>query len=530
MFPDESYKEQLQLLEKVLKRSGFRFVIIGQNHRDIFIKIKTWLREKFPHQKISAIEIFGKDYRSFMDEIKNLDDAWILIPDFDKLFDKEHEIFCTALNQRRDYFARNNKVLICFLFEENLKLVPAKTPDLWSLRTLELSFEINLTPALPVDSWMTSSSESNTLGGSSLSEKRSEIERLLAQLKVANPDEKQLLVNIHQQLGRIYFSISEYQKALFHFENSLKINREIGDEAVEGLMLNNISQIYRAKGDYQLGLEYLKKSLNIRQQIGDKVGEGFTLNNIGQIYSAWGDYKTAKDYLEKSLKIWQEIGDRLGEATSLNNLAAIAAAQGNYQLAQEYLEKSLNLHQGSSHQKGEGDTLNNLATIAYSKGDFQTALEYFEKSLSIMQEIGDKTGESVILNNIGQIHNVEGDFETALEYFEKSLIIQHEIGDNAGMIPTLHNLALIALKQENVELYRKYHTQAWQMAWQTQDAIGLFQVGKSFGFNLCRFGDLKNGLDILKIVYTKGQQSGLPGTEEIGALIKEFETDLNKKK
>jgi tetratricopeptide (TPR) repeat protein len=485
MFSVEIHNEQLQLLEKVLKRDGFRFIIIGQNHRDVFIKTRDWLLEKFPQQKTETIEIYGKDYRHFMDEVNSRDEAWILIPDFERLFDKENEAFCTALNQRRDFFARNKMVLIVFLFEEKLKFMPEKIPDLWSLRTLELSFELDAPAARNPEMWIDSPQEISTLGGNTLTEKNSEIENLIAQLKKVKPDDKQLLENIHQQLGRIYYSIANYQKALFHFENSLKISQQIGDRREEGTTMNNISQIYHARGDYQTALEYLEIALKIQQEIGDKKGESVTLNNISSIYKARGNYEKAMEYSLQDLKIVREIGDKAGEGTTLNNISQIYRA----------------------------------------RGDYQTELEHLEIALKIGQEIGDKAGEGTTLNNISGIYRARGDYQTALEYLEKSLKIRQEIGDKAGMIHTFHNMAHIALEQKNVEKYLKYHTQAWQLAMETKDAMGLFQVGQSLGRNLCRFGDTKNGLEILKIAYTIGQQSGLPGTEEIGKIIAHFENN-----
>ena len=51
-----------------------------------------------------------------------------------------------------------------------------------------------------------------------------------------------------------------------------------------GTTLNNISQIFRARGDYDQALEFLEQSLAIQKEIGDKSGMGTTLNNISQIF------------------------------------------------------------------------------------------------------------------------------------------------------------------------------------------------------------------------------------------------------
>jgi tetratricopeptide (TPR) repeat protein len=329
-------------------------------------------------------------------------------------------------------------------------------------------------------------------------------------------------------ISQIYDARGDYQTALQYLEQSLKIRREIGDIQGESVTLNNMSSIYKAWGNYEKAMEYALRDLKIVREIGDKAGEGTTLNNLATTAYAGGDYKTALEYLEQSLKIRREIGNKAGEGATLNNIGQIYKTRGDYNTALEYLEQSLKITREIGDKAGEGNTLNNISQIYDARGDYKTALEYLEQSLKIQQEIGDKASESTTLNNISGIYRARGDYNTTLQYLEQSLKIQREIGDKAGMIPTLHNMAHIALEQEDIEKYLKYHAEAWQLANEIKDAMGLFQVGQALGFNLCRFGDTKNGLEILKIAYAIGQQSGLPGTEEIGKVIAHFENSDEK--
>jgi len=106
-------------------------------------------------------------------------------------------------------------------------------------------------------------------------------------------------------------------------QQSLDIQKAIGDKPGEGTTLNNISQVYQAQGDYDTALDYLQQSLAILKAIGDKQGEGTTLNNISQVYKAQGDYETALDYLQQSLAIRKAIGDWPGMCATLFNIGRI---------------------------------------------------------------------------------------------------------------------------------------------------------------------------------------------------------------
>jgi tetratricopeptide (TPR) repeat protein/DNA-binding MarR family transcriptional regulator len=322
-------------------------------------------------------------------------------------------------------------------------------------------------------------------------------------------------------IGGIYKAHGDYEMALKYLEESLQISREIGNKEGEGATLNNISQIYDARSDYEMALKYLEESLQISREIGNKEGEGTTLNNISKIYDARSDYEMALKYLEESLQISREIGDKKGEGTTLNNIGQIYYARGDYEMALKYLEESLQIKKEIGNKKGEGVTLNNISQIYRARSDYKVALKYLEESLKISREIGDKAGEAATLNNIGQIYKARGDYEMAFKYLEESLEIRREIGSKAGLTPTLHNMAMIELQRENIKNYCDLEFEAYRTAIETENAEGMFHVGRILGKILLDIGDREKGIQILRRSYEIGSSTNMPGTEEIKNILVE---------
>jgi len=320
-------------------------------------------------------------------------------------------------------------------------------------------------------------------------------------------------------ISQIYKARGDYDTALMYLEQSLDISRQIRDLSGEGTTLNNISQIYAARGDYDTALSYLEQSLAIFRQIGDLSSEGTTLNNISQIYKARGDYDTALSYLEQSLAIFRKIGDVAGEGTTLTNIGNIYYARGDYDTALSYLEQSLAIRRQIGDLAGEGTTLNNISQIYKARGDYDTALSYLEQSLAIFRKIGDLAHEGTTLNNISQIYMARGDYDTALSYLEQSLAIRRQIGNVAGMIPILHNMAWIFWEKEDVQKALNTEKEAYQIAIQTKDAMGIFQVGQTLGNWLVQMGQREEGKAMLQQAYRIGAAAGLPGTEEIKEIL-----------
>ena len=398
----ETSSRELRLLTNALRQPTFRFIVIGHNRKHIITDVSDHLRAAYPNRSFLALRLNGKTYREIIDTLSEFREGIVLISDFDWLFRPGNEDLCTAFNQRRDALARLPIALLCFVEPSGYTNVPKRIPDWWSLRSLALEF--NSDKADTTDGFLQPNTDTSSLGGETKAEKEAEIQRLLQQLRLADPENITLLLSLNDQLSTLHYNLSQFDEALLYLEQSLKIQQQIGDRNGEGATLNNISQIYDVRGDYETALQYLEQSLKIQQQIGNQRGESATLNNIGQIYDARGDYETALQYLEQSLKIQQQIGNR----------------------------------------SGEGITLNNISQIYNARGDYETALQYLEQSLKIQQQIGDRSGESATLNNLGAIHFENyRDIETATHYFLQAYYLLDQIGSPDIKFPKSHLEAII---------------------------------------------------------------------------------------
>jgi len=66
-------------------------------------------------------------------------------------------------------------------------------------------------------------------------------------------------------------------------------------------------------------------------------------------------------------------------------------------------------------------------------------------------------------------------------------------------------------------------TQAYKLALETNNAMGLYQVGKFFGQVLAAHGQKQEGLAVLQRAYDIGKSAGLSGYEQIGEMIKQLQ-------
>ena len=130
----------------------------------------------------------------------------------------------------------------------------------------------------------------------------------------------------------MYGSLGQYQEALNFYQQSLAIEREIGDRNGEAGSLNNLGNVYRLLGQCQEALNFYQQSLAIKREIGDCNGEATSLWNISNLYQQSGKIRQARQYKVLAARIWQSLKlpvDATPMPEILKRLYRQLEAQGN---------------------------------------------------------------------------------------------------------------------------------------------------------------------------------------------------------
>jgi predicted ATPase len=162
--------------------------------------------------------------------------------------------------------------------------------------------------------------------------------------------------------------------------------------AARAKVLEGAGVLAWAQGDNASARSLHEESLAINRGLGDKRGIALSLNNLGLVAHDQGDYASARSLLEESLALRQEIGERPGIAQSLHNLGLVAHDQGDYASARSLYEESLVLRQEIGERPGIAQSLNGLGMVVLDEGDEALARSLFEESLALFRELGDRRG------------------------------------------------------------------------------------------------------------------------------------------
>ncbi|MBX2841351.1 MAG: tetratricopeptide repeat protein, partial [Flammeovirgaceae bacterium] len=138
------------------------------------------------------------------------------------------------------------------------------------------------------------------------------------------------------QIAFLFWNKGKGQEAIKYFEESIKINERIGNQAGAAHAYNNIGIIYFEQNDKTKALTSLGKALSIRKSLNDKGGISNSLLHIGIINYEQENYSKSIAVLEECLKIATEIRSIMEITDSYLYLSQANEAAGNGEEALKY--------------------------------------------------------------------------------------------------------------------------------------------------------------------------------------------------
>jgi CHAT domain-containing protein/tetratricopeptide (TPR) repeat protein len=273
-------------------------------------------------------------------------------------------------------------------------------------------------------------------------------------------------------IGLVYNSLGDNQKALDFYAQSLPLRRAVGDRNGEAVTLNNIGLAHYSLGDSRKALDFFTQSLPLLRAVGDRRGEARTLNNIGQVYNTLGDSRKALDFYAQSLPLRRAVGDRAGEATTLNNIGLAYFSLGEKQKALDFYTQALPLLRATGDRGGEATSLNNIGSVYSSLGEKQKALDFYTQALGLHREVGDRRGEATTLNNIGGVHDSLGEKQESLHFYDQALPLSRAVGDRGVEATTLANIGVVLDSLGEWQKAHYFYTQALRIRRAVGDRSG----------------------------------------------------------
>jgi predicted ATPase/class 3 adenylate cyclase len=187
----------------------------------------------------------------------------------------------------------------------------------------------------------------------------------LAGLLAAAPGEQMpaARANALGAAGTLALNQGDYAAARASFDESLAIQRVLGDRPGVATSLINLGYVASDQGDFRAAQALYEESLAIRRELGDQRGIAWAMRNLGRLAQKQGDSSAARAMCEQSLAIDRDLGNRWEIAISTCILGYVTGDQGDYKAARALHEEALRIHWELGNQWIIAEALEALAGV-----------------------------------------------------------------------------------------------------------------------------------------------------------------------
>jgi CHAT domain-containing protein len=296
----------------------------------------------------------------------------------------------------------------------------------------------------------------------------------------------ELIGTTYYHLGRSYSRISDVENAVQAYETSRRFFAQAGNESNLIHVLADLGALYFTLEDYDKAQSYSERSLAIAEQINSSATNeslppieyvrARALQTLGQIDLGHGNQQDALKKLREALALLERPNrtnfvDKLQIADVLIAIAKVYGEMGKYSDAFSYLNKANQVSKSSRDQQTSANIMSAQASLFFEQEDYAEAKDLFEASLAIYRTVGNAREEARVLLSLGVIEERQGHNDDALRLFQRSMegarslkLADLEIAAGQGMAAVLTQkqdfpTALQAINQ-SLDLARRTNAKA----------------------------------------------------------------------
>lgn len=314
------------------------------------------------------------------------------------------------------------------------------------------------------------------LFGNSFSQEESKIDSVLKIIHAAKHDSVRI---IQYNVLSAYTRNKDADRAFEFAKKSLKASNTCDCPKYLAYSRDAMGLSFQMLSQYDSAIYYYNEALKIRKGLQDSVGIGTSLNDIGVGYYYQANYEEAIQYFDESAKIKALTGDSVGAAQSLNNTGIMYDIAGDPTNAIKMYLDALGIYESMNNRNMMMGTYQNISLIYKGQGNYEEAINYVNQALDIALDLNDKNALAICYDNLGVIYDSDKEYLKAFEFFQLALKKGEEVGNELSIARSCTNLAVNLEYQNEFELALEYHLRALEIKEKTENlaSLAIAQIG-----------------------------------------------------
>ncbi|MBY8984680.1 MAG: tetratricopeptide repeat protein [Candidatus Lokiarchaeota archaeon] len=283
----------------------------------------------------------------------------------------------------------------------------------------------------------------------------------------------------HNEIGLIQEDIGFFDQAIYHFNRSLEILKDVSDNQRVIKVLNNLGNIYYLIKDLEHSYEYYQEALELSKQENLIFEEVKTSSNLVEVLYLLRDYDRVGRILSKNAEFFKQNDDIYGVISNEIKFGKLYFKQGeDFDLAYEYLNRAFDLIESLKDTTTiyirstlEWECLLYLGKLYLLWGNLSEAENCLINSLNAIRifSINDNIFEGNVLESLAEMYTINESNEKAIEYYNLAYDIYYKYGDNKKCADIKFNIGSIILDskldklnsikyfEESLEMYEDLH-------------------------------------------------------------------------
>jgi hypothetical protein len=249
--------------------------------------------------------------------------------------------------------------------------------------------------------------------------------------------------------------VNNLKRSIELAEKALFLSRQMGDKALTGKSLSNLSLYFMIMGEYDRSRAMAEEAIGYFEELGDEQGIADAKYNIAGIYYKTDNYHLGLAYLMDCQVIYRKFGDYYNLSRVEKSLGTIYDYLGDQKNSVASYQNAIDAAEKVNDLNLKSNAYNNLSGVYLKQGKIADALELAEESIRIKKQTGDDRGLAFAIYARGKVLTQTGRYAAAEQDLLSAITIHREMGERLGLGMAFHKLGRLYAQMGELEKARK---------------------------------------------------------------------------